>query len=96
MQNLTEDKVLLEAELNQLRVPDVNVNQRGNSLFAEVEDKRQSTAKNLEVMKIKYNKLSQKYTQAHEELKKLKVPMYLFYQHLTIFTLSSGLSWSLN
>ncbi|CAH0380863.1 unnamed protein product [Bemisia tabaci] len=72
IENLTEDKVLLEAELNQLRVPDVNVNQRGNSLFAEVEDKRQSTAKNLEVMKIKYNKLSQKYTQAHEELKKLK------------------------
>lgn len=56
----------------------INHNTKGNSLFAEVEDKRASTATKLDLIQKKYKELKIAFIKKNGEIKSLEVSMNCF------------------
>lgn len=73
LQNVKEEKILLNSELAILKAPAADVQKRGNSLFAEVEDNRQIIQIKLNALKTKYERLKKTFALKNVELSKLKV-----------------------
>lgn len=68
---------MLSVELNSLKCHPVTANgKRGNSLFAEVDDKRISVANKYEVLQNKYKELKKNLVKKTAELKALEVICY--------------------
>lgn len=76
MQELQEEKATLNSELNSLKCHPGNVNKRGNSLFAEVDDKRISVSNKLEIMSNKYKELKKSFMKKNAELRAVEVICY--------------------
>ncbi|KAL1139088.1 hypothetical protein AAG570_009149 [Ranatra chinensis] len=72
LEELQGEKALLSSELNALKVGPIGNIQRGNSLFAEVDDKRLQVTEKLESMKNKYTQSKKKLALKDVENEKLK------------------------
>lgn len=70
---LQEEKLALTAELMTLKSNKINHNTKGNSLFAEVEDKRASTATKLDLIQKKYKELKIAFIKKNGEIKSLEI-----------------------
>lgn len=75
-QELQEEKATLTSELLTLKTRPTAVDKRGNSLFAEVDDKRQSVAQKLDAMHKKYKELKKNFIKKNAELRALEVICY--------------------
>ncbi|XKL66077.1 hypothetical protein PGB90_009497 [Kerria lacca] len=74
IEELQEEKAMLSVELNSLKCHPVTANgKRGNSLFAEVDDKRISVANKYEVLQNKYKELKKNLVKKTAELKALEI-----------------------
>ena len=72
-QSVQEKLVLLEAQQTMLKSQPQDDTKKGNSLFAEVEDKRQSMKKNLEAALMKYHHMKKQYAAKRAEAGKFRV-----------------------
>ncbi|KAJ9596471.1 hypothetical protein L9F63_012510 [Diploptera punctata] len=72
IETLREEQVFLKSELDSLKNRPQDDKKRGNSIFAEVEDKRQSMKKTLENAVLKYRKMKKHYAEKCSEVSKLK------------------------
>lgn len=72
-----------ECEMLRLQINSLNNlndhNKRGNSLFAEVDDKRQAMTAELEMMKDKYESLKKSLSKANHDNSQLKVSITIIF-----------------
>ncbi|CAM1313887.1 Uncharacterised protein g6375 [Pycnogonum litorale] len=73
---LRQEKLELQVEMDAMKFDDIDVNKRGNSLFAEVEDKRQRLHAQLTNLKITYESLKRKYDINKSQLSRMKYQMF--------------------
>jgi len=72
LKDLQDDKAMIESELTALKVGPIGDIQRGNSLFAEVEDKRQGMEAKMTILKNKYAQAKRIIGTKNAEISKLK------------------------
>ncbi|XP_066285561.1 protein Spindly-A-like [Branchiostoma lanceolatum] len=67
-----EDILGLEAQIEALKLQSVDPNSRGNSLFAEVEDRRVAVEKKMISMQVQHESLKKQHMATKQQLQKLK------------------------
>ncbi|XP_078597604.1 protein Spindly-A-like [Branchiostoma floridae x Branchiostoma japonicum] len=67
-----EDILGLEAQIEALKLQSVDPNSRGNSLFAEVEDRRVAVEKKMITLKVQHESLKKQHLATKQQLQKLK------------------------
>ena len=75
-QELQEEKAALSSELLTMKTRPAADDRRGNPLFAEVDDKRQSVAQKLDAMHKKYKELKKSFMKKNSEIRALDVICY--------------------
>ena len=68
-----EEALEMEAQLEAIKASQLNQNGKGNSLFSEVNDRREKVEDQLKVFEEKYNTLKENYTLKCDQLQKTKM-----------------------
>ncbi|XP_043664607.1 spindle pole body component 110-like [Vespula pensylvanica] len=72
LESTREELVICRSEIETLKIVPANESCKGNSLFAEVEDRRQLAVNKITILKKKYDELKQAYDIKAEEVRTLK------------------------
>ncbi|KAL2715863.1 spindle pole body component 110-like [Vespula squamosa] len=72
LESTREELIICRSEIETLKIVPANESCKGNSLFAEVEDRRQLAVNKVTILKKKYDELKQAYDIKTEEVKTLK------------------------
>ncbi|KAF7404674.1 hypothetical protein HZH66_003580 [Vespula vulgaris] len=72
LESTREELVICRSEIETLKIVPANESCKGNSLFAEVEDRRQLAVNKVTILKKKYDELKQAYDIKAEEVRTLK------------------------
>ncbi|XP_035738319.1 spindle pole body component 110-like [Vespa mandarinia] len=73
LESIREELVICRSEIETLKIVPASESCKGNSLFAEVEDRRQLAVNKVTILKKKYDELKQAYDIKAEEVKTLKI-----------------------
>ncbi|KAF6033028.1 SPDL1 [Bugula neritina] len=71
----TQENQELRCEIDMLRMNDRDHKQKGNSMFTELDDKRQEAEKKLLLLNVKYESLVNQYDLGKKQISKLKLQM---------------------